>query len=159
MLLQRFFSHFISSRNTVKNCEMDLRFVFIVFLLKWTHAQGESSPPTYSPFSSPPLQSCTCGSSDCVCECVCVCLGILFVQLQLLAMLKCSFSHLFKCRHRTRCKYAIENGSECSVICVCVCVFIIYPHECATHSMHAWVCVCLRHSNEAHLAEAAERLT
>ncbi|XP_062127288.1 uncharacterized protein LOC133839659 isoform X2 [Drosophila sulfurigaster albostrigata] len=44
MLLQRFFSHFISSRNTVKNCKMDLRFVFIVFLLKWTYAQG-SHPP------------------------------------------------------------------------------------------------------------------
>ncbi|EDW11342.2 roundabout homolog 2 [Drosophila mojavensis] len=44
MLLQRFFSHFISSRNTVKNCKMDLRFVFIVILLKWTYAQG-SHPP------------------------------------------------------------------------------------------------------------------
>lgn len=135
MLLQRFFSHFISSRNTVKNCEMDLRFVFIVFLLKWTHAQGESSPPTYSPFSSPPLQSCTCGSSGCVCVSVCVCLGILFVQL----LLKCSFSHLFKCRHRTRCKYAIENGSECSVICVCVCVYLLYTHMSVCHT----VCVCV----------------
>ncbi|XP_068151566.1 roundabout homolog 2 isoform X1 [Drosophila tropicalis] len=44
MLLQRFFSHFILRRNTVKNCKMDLRFVFIVFLLKWTYAQG-SHPP------------------------------------------------------------------------------------------------------------------
>ncbi|XP_017021964.1 roundabout homolog 2 isoform X1 [Drosophila kikkawai] len=44
MLLQRFFSQFILRRNTVKNRKMDLRFVFIVFLLKWTHAQG-SHPP------------------------------------------------------------------------------------------------------------------
>ncbi|XP_037710635.1 uncharacterized protein LOC119547725 isoform X3 [Drosophila subpulchrella] len=44
MLLLRFFSQFILRRNTVKNCKMDLRFVFIVFLLKWTHAQG-SHPP------------------------------------------------------------------------------------------------------------------
>jgi len=41
MLLLRFFSQFILRRNTVKNCKMDLRFVFIVFLLKWTHAQGK----------------------------------------------------------------------------------------------------------------------
>ncbi|ALC37946.1 robo3 [Drosophila busckii] len=44
MFLQRFFSHCISKRNTVKDCKMDLRFVFIVFLLKWTYAQG-SHPP------------------------------------------------------------------------------------------------------------------
>ncbi|XP_052853743.1 roundabout homolog 2 isoform X2 [Drosophila gunungcola] len=44
MLLLRFFSQFILRRNTVKNCKMDLRFVFIVFLLKWTHALG-SHPP------------------------------------------------------------------------------------------------------------------
>lgn len=81
MLLQRFFSHFISSRNTVKNCKMDLRFVFIVFLLKWTHAQGESTKPTHTFYT-------------CVCVCAGVCLGILFVQLLLLLLLKCSFSRI-----------------------------------------------------------------
>lgn len=108
---------------------MDLRFVFIVILLKWTYAQGKTMFQVYV---------CLCVF---VCVCVwlvCVCLGILFVQQQLL---KCSFSHLFKCC--CNCKYAIENASY---------EYLLYTHT------QLYVCACVWHSNEVHLAEVTDRL-
>jgi len=53
---------------------MDLRFVFIVFLLKWTYAQGKSISPVlclYVHITSP-LPLCPYTHYVCVCVSVCV---------------------------------------------------------------------------------------